>query len=121
VQRELTTRLGGAFESVEELMHAVLDISRLDSQRIEFHRRLGHRRVFDRQPLEQLVQRHRAAGLRLSFVPTSAVVDSGSTFLRRLAQKLVSNALKYTEGGGGGGGVRRGGKRGGAARADGAV
>ena len=38
LQSELTGRLGGAFESVEQLMHAVLDISRLDSQRIEFHR-----------------------------------------------------------------------------------
>src|SRR5690606_15678660 len=35
-QAELTDRLSGAFESVEQLMHAVLDISRLDSQRIEF-------------------------------------------------------------------------------------
>ena len=38
LQAELANRLSGAFESVEELMHAVLDISRLDSQRIEFHR-----------------------------------------------------------------------------------
>ena len=38
-QSELTQRLSGAFESVEELMHAVLDIARLDSQRIEFQRK----------------------------------------------------------------------------------
>jgi signal transduction histidine kinase len=38
LQTELTDRLGSAFESVEQLMHAVLDISRLDSQRIEFNR-----------------------------------------------------------------------------------
>ena len=31
-QRELTQRLSDAFESVEQLMNAVLDISRLDSQ-----------------------------------------------------------------------------------------
>ena len=38
-QSELALRLSGAFESVEELMHAVLDISRLDSERIEFQRK----------------------------------------------------------------------------------
>ncbi|KGJ16997.1 hybrid sensor histidine kinase/response regulator [Paracoccus sanguinis] len=111
VQRELTTRLGGAFESVEELMHAVLDISRLDSQRIEFHRRpVALDELFQRLAVEYAPVAE-AAGLRLSFVPTSAVVDSDPTFLRRIAQNLVSNALKYTEAGGVVVGVRRRGKR----------
>ncbi len=98
-QTELTGRLAGAFESVEELMHAVLDISRLDSQRIEFHRkpvRLGdlfRRLAVEYAPVAQ------AKGLRLDFVPTSAVVDSDPVFLRRIAQNLVSNAIKYTESG----------------------
>lgn len=111
VQRELTTRLAGAFESVEELMHAVLDISRLDSQRIEFHRRpVALDELFQRLAIEYAPVAE-AAGLRLSFVPTSAVVDSDPTFLRRIAQNLVSNALKYTEAGGVVVGVRRRGKR----------
>lgn len=111
VQRELTTRLAGAFESVEELMHAVLDISRLDSQRIEFHRRpVALDELFQRLAIEYAPVAE-AAGLRPSFVPTSAVVDSDPTFLRRIAQNLVSNALKYTEAGGVVVGVRRRGKR----------
>lgn len=111
VQRELTTRLAGAFESVEELMHAVLDISRLDSQRIEFHRRpVALDELFQRLAIEYAPVAE-AAGLRLSFVPTSAVVDSDPTFLRRIARNLVSNALKYTEAGGVVVGVRRRGKR----------
>ncbi len=98
-QGDLVKRLATAFESVEELMHAVLDIARLDSQRIEFNRRVV--------PLEKLfVQlgdefQHQAAarGLRLRFMPTSLAVDSDPTFLRRIVQNLVSNSIKYTEAG----------------------
>lgn len=97
LQRELTTRLAGAFESVEELMHAVLDISRLDSHRIEFNRKpvvLGS--LFKRLAIEYAPMAE-AKGLELVFVRTSAVVDSDPVFLRRIAQNLVSNAIKYTE------------------------
>lgn len=106
-QHELTERLSGAFELVEQLMHAVLDISRLDSQRIEFHRQpvpLGD--LFGRLATE-FAPLAEARGLRLSFVPTNAVVDSDPVFLRRIAQNLVSNAIKYTVRGGVVVGVRR--------------
>lgn len=111
LQRELTDRLSGAFDSVEELMHAVLDISRLDSQRIEFQKKpvdLGdmlRRLAIEYAPMAE------AKGLRLSFVPTSAVVESDPTFLRRVAQNLVSNAIKYTDCGGVLIGVRKRGER----------
>lgn len=111
LQRELTGRLSGAFDSVEELMHAVLDISRLDSQRIEFQRKpvdLGD--MFRRLAIEYAPMAE-AKGLRLSFAPTSALVESDPTFLRRIAQNLVSNAIKYTDRGGVLVGVRRRGER----------
>ncbi|WP_313351860.1 hybrid sensor histidine kinase/response regulator [Paracoccus sp. (in: a-proteobacteria)] len=111
LQQELTGRLSGAFESVEELMHAVLDISRLDSQRIEFQRKhvdLGD--MFRRLAVEYAPMAE-AKGLRLEFVPTSAVVESDPTFLRRIAQNLVSNAIKYTDRGGVLIGVRKRGER----------
>lgn len=99
-QRELTGRLSGAFESVEELMHAVLDISRLDSARIEFHRQPMHLgQLFNRLAIEYAPLAE-AKGLRLSFVHTDAVVESDPVFLRRIAQNLVSNAIKYTYQGG---------------------
>lgn len=107
VQKELANRLSGAFESVDELMHAVLDISRLDSQRIEFHRKPVDLDGLLRRLVEQYAPMAAARGLRLRFVPTSAVVDSDPTFLRRIAQNLVSNAIKYTERGGVVVGVRR--------------
>ncbi|RDW12553.1 ATP-binding response regulator [Paracoccus thiocyanatus] len=111
LQRELTGRLTGAFESVEELMHAVLDISRLDSQRIEFQRKpvdLGD--LFRRLAVEYAPMAE-AKGLRLSFAPTTVLVESDPTFLRRIAQNLVSNAIKYTDRGGVLVGVRQRGER----------
>lgn len=111
LQTELAGRLAGAFESVEELMHAVLDISRLDSQRIEFQRKpvdLGE--LFRRLAVEYAPMAE-AKGLRLSFAPTSALVESDPTFLRRIAQNLVSNAIKYTDRGGVLVGVRKRGGR----------
>ncbi|SMO73156.1 ATP-binding response regulator [Paracoccus laeviglucosivorans] len=111
LQTELADRLAGAFESVEELMHAVLDISRLDSQRIEFQRKpvdLGD--LFRRLAIEYAPMAE-AKGLKLAFAPTSAVVESDPTFLRRIAQNLVSNAIKYTDQGGVLIGVRKRGGR----------
>ncbi len=110
-QAELVKRLGNAFESVDELMHAVLDISRLDSQRIEFNRKPV--------PLNALFQRLRdefepqatARGLKLRFAETSLVVESDPVFLRRIAQNLLSNAIKYTERGGVLVGARKRGQR----------
>lgn len=110
-QSELAGRLAGAFESVEELMHAVLDISRLDSQRIEFQRKpvdLGD--MFRRLAVEYAPMAE-AKGLRLSFAPTTAIVESDPTFLRRIAQNLASNAIKYTDRGGVLVGVRKRGGR----------
>lgn len=106
-QKELTERLSGAFESVEQLMHAVLDISRLDSQRIEFHRQPVPLGELFRRLAAEFAPMAEAKGLRLSFAPTDAVVESDPVFLRRIAQNLVSNAIKYTNRGGVVVGVRR--------------
>ena len=111
LQRELTGRLSGAFESVEELMHAVLDISRLDSQRIEFQKKPVDLGDMLRRLAVEYAPMAEAKGLRLSFVPTSAVVESDPTFLRRIAQNLISNAIKYTDQGGVLVGVRKRGGR----------
>ncbi|MDS9466990.1 hybrid sensor histidine kinase/response regulator [Paracoccus sp. MBLB3053] len=111
LQAELAQRLSGAFESVEELMHAVLDISRLDSQRIEFQRKPVDLGELFRRLAAEYTPMAEAKGLALRFAPTSAVVESDPTFLRRIAQNLVSNAIKYTDAGGVLVGVRKRGGR----------
>nr|WP_111299041.1 hybrid sensor histidine kinase/response regulator [Paracoccus saliphilus] len=106
-QKELTNRLGSAFESVEQLMHAVLDISRLDSQRIEFNRQPVALDELFRRLSAEFAPMAEAKELRLTFMPTGAVVESDPVFLRRIAQNLVSNAIKYTQRGGVAVGARR--------------
>ncbi|MFN3525966.1 MAG: hybrid sensor histidine kinase/response regulator [Paracoccus sp. (in: a-proteobacteria)] len=106
-QTELTDRLSSAFESVEQLMHAVLDISRLDSQRIEFNRQPVPLGDLFRRLSAEFAPMAEAKGLRLRFMPTQAVVESDPVFLRRIAQNLVSNAIKYTNRGGVAVGARR--------------
>ncbi|MDH2328896.1 ATP-binding protein [Cereibacter sp. SYSU M97828] len=94
-QRDLVARINANFESAEELIRALLEIARLDSRKLEVNPapvslwRLFQRLSIDMQGL--------AAGLDLRFVRSSAVVMSDPVYLRRIAQNLISNALKYTE------------------------
>ena len=67
MQRELSGRLTSALLSVEELMQAVLEISRLDSQRIEFSRQpVTLSALFARLGREHAPQAA-AKGLKLEF------------------------------------------------------
>ena len=85
-----------ALESVEHLMDALVDISRLDSGRTEVH--VGNVSLgrLMRQLGDELAPEARAKGLRLRVVPSSAIVASDPTYLRRVLQNLLSNAVRYT-------------------------
>ncbi|MEI4485049.1 hybrid sensor histidine kinase/response regulator [Frigidibacter sp. MR17.14] len=94
---DLVTRIGENFDSAEELIRMLLEIARLDSQRLEIHPapvalgRLFQRLAGDMGPQAQHID--------LRFVPSSETVISDPVLLRRIAQNLVSNALKYTRSG----------------------
>lgn len=96
LQADLVSRIGTAFDSTEELIRALLEISRLDSVRLDIStERVSLGRLFQRL----MVDFHgdaAARGLELRFVNSSATVMSNPVFLRRIAQNLVSNAIKYT-------------------------
>ena len=88
-----------ALESVETILGAVLDISRLDAGALKpsvtvfrldaLLRQIGT----DFQPLA------RAKGLELVIVPSTLVVETDRNLFRRLVQNLVSNGIKYTRSG----------------------
>ncbi|WP_456387805.1 PAS-domain containing protein [Profundibacter sp.] len=99
---ELLDRLAkasNALLSMENILGALLDISKLDSGKVAVH-------ISD-VPLELLLQQlcdefspiASQKGLKLVFVPTRVVVKSDATFLRRIVQNLISNAIRYTESG----------------------
>jgi CheY-like chemotaxis protein/anti-sigma regulatory factor (Ser/Thr protein kinase) len=92
-------RVRSAFDGVESILGALLDISRLDSGNATISlttiplgsllRRLGH----------EFREIARQKGLDLRLVPTSAVVRSDASYLRRIVQTLLANAVRYTRSG----------------------
>ena len=98
VQADLVARVTASFESAEELLRALLDIARLDSQAFEANPgpvaigRLFQRLAIDLQPLAA------ARGIDLRFVMSSSAVLSDPVLLRQIAQNLILNALKYSTG-----------------------
>ncbi|WP_333827096.1 hybrid sensor histidine kinase/response regulator [Pararhodobacter sp.] len=89
-----------ALESVETILDALLDISRLESGRLSVS--IGP--VALGPMLERLGSEFApvaaAKGLRLHIRPTDRVVLSDATYLRRILQNLIANALRYTDRGG---------------------
>ena len=97
--RELVRNIEASLESVEEIIGAVLDISRLDTGAMKpelsvfrLDDLLDQMRV-DFEPMAK------DKGLELRFVTSSLSVRSDRRLLRRVVQNLVSNAIKYTSSG----------------------
>ncbi|WP_424930963.1 PAS-domain containing protein [Amaricoccus macauensis] len=96
---ETVSRVQSAFESVEGILSALLDISRLDSGSAA----LKVTSVPLAQVLSQLGQEFgeiaRLKGLDLRVVGSRAVVRSDAAYLRRVVQNLLANAVRYTDAG----------------------
>ncbi len=93
---EIVRNLDGSLESVEEILTALLDISRLDAGAMKAEFSVFRiQELFDqlRIEFEPLARKN---DLKLTFVPCSLSIRSDRRLLRRLFQNLVSNAIKYT-------------------------
>jgi Na+/proline symporter/signal transduction histidine kinase len=95
-RKNLARNVDVSLEAVEEIIGALLDISRLDAG--------ATRPEISDVPVADLMRTleiefagvARAKGLKLIFVPTRLVVRTDRRLMRRLLQNLISNALKYT-------------------------
>jgi CheY-like chemotaxis protein/two-component sensor histidine kinase len=95
-ESDLVQNIDSALESVETILGAVLDISRLDTGSMKAR--------MTSVPLNELLKRietdfapmAQEKNLDLVVMPTSLTVRSDPNLLRRLIQNLVSNAIKYT-------------------------
>ncbi|MCG8561491.1 MAG: hybrid sensor histidine kinase/response regulator [Hyphomicrobiales bacterium] len=95
--RRLARNIDMSLEAVEEILNALLDISRLDTGAMK-----PEISVF---PVNDLLQQlalefeplATERGLEFSVLPSSLHVRSDRRLLRRVLQNLVSNAIKYTE------------------------
>lgn len=89
-----------ALGSVEAMLGALLDISRLDSGKAEMKIETVDLGALLAQMAEEFAPFARARGLRLSIRPCRAAVLSDAAHLRRILQNLIANALRYTQRGG---------------------
>jgi len=95
----LAENVNASLDAVEEILTALLDISRLDTGAMKAQ--------FSSFRIEEILiqlQREfepvaREKGLQLHFIISSQTIHSDRRLLRRLLQNLVSNAIKYTPSG----------------------
>ncbi len=96
----LAERIDASFRAAEDLLDALLDVSRLDAG--SYHPEIGGfalSELFDSlQGQFAVVAEQR--GLRLRVVRTTLAVRSDPQLLRRIVQNFLSNALRYTATGG---------------------
>ncbi|ANV99302.1 PAS domain-containing hybrid sensor histidine kinase/response regulator [Bradyrhizobium icense] len=92
----LVENIDDSLEAIEEILGALLDISRLDAGAMTTS--ISSFKMADlMRSLEiEFAPIARAKGLELTFVPCSLPVQSDRSLLRRLLQNFISNAIKYT-------------------------
>lgn len=98
-EAKLAWSVDASLSAVEEIFSALIDISRMDSGRLEA-------KVSDfpiNEILDQLRVEYEALakerGLKLTVLRSTQWVSSDRKLLRRMVQNLLSNAIKYTDSG----------------------
>ncbi|KIT14740.1 hybrid sensor histidine kinase/response regulator [Jannaschia aquimarina] len=87
-----------ALASVETIIEALLDISKLDSGRVNVTvKSTPLTAIFESLALE-MTPLAAARGIDLRFVPCTLRVKSDPVLLRRMVQNLVANAIRHTDG-----------------------
>jgi Na+/proline symporter/signal transduction histidine kinase len=96
-ESRLVENIDDSLEAIEEILGALLDISRLDAGAMTPS--ISSFKMADlMRSLEiEFAPAARAKGLKLTFVPCSLPVESDRLLLRRLLQNFISNAIKYTQ------------------------
>ncbi|SOC46192.1 Na+/proline symporter [Rhizobium subbaraonis] len=95
----LVRNIDSSLESVETILGAVLDISRLDTGAMKPRMQAVRLDELFKRIETDFAPMARAKDLSLKVVSTSLAVRSDPNLLRRLVQNLVSNAIKYTNSG----------------------
>ncbi|MCG6904059.1 MAG: PAS-domain containing protein [Rhodobacter sp.] len=108
--REIIAKTETALQGVEQIIEALLDISKLDAGKAVFQvQPLRLSKIFD--PLRnELSPTAAAKGIRLTMLHSDLIVKSDPGYLRRIVQNLLSNAIRYTDKGRVLVGVRRNGQ-----------
>jgi len=107
LERAAGTELGGlahsieaSLNAVEEIMSALLDMSRIDSGALKPQPAPFRLRDLSQKIAVEFAPAAREKSIRLTLVDSSAVAHADRTMVARIVQNLVSNAIKYTRPGG---------------------
>jgi signal transduction histidine kinase/CheY-like chemotaxis protein len=95
--KEVVSRLNRSFTSIESLLQALLDISRLDSSGAEFNITSFNLGTPLQGLAEDLAPLATEKGIDLRIVPSTRWITSDQRYLMRCVQNLVVNAIQYTE------------------------
>lgn len=104
---EAATSIESSLESVDAILGAVLDISRLDAGAMKPSASVFRLGGLLRQIETDFMPLAAEKKIELRIVASNVMVNTDRALLRRLIQNLVSNAIKYTRSGGVVVGVRR--------------
>lgn len=85
-----------ALVSVEGILGALLDISRLEAGGAAMDVSPVQLSMLLRQLTDEFAPLAARKGLRLDILPCALTVSSDPTYLRRILQNLISNAIRYT-------------------------
>lgn len=95
--RSTLEKAQNALLSVEGILGALLDISRLESGRVAVDMAPVALGPMFRALADEFTPIAALKGIELVIRPTEAVVISDRAYLRRILQNLISNAIRYTE------------------------
>lgn len=96
---DLAENIDASLDAVEEILTALLEISRLDGGALKPEITAFRIDELMRQLQREFEPSAEAKGLKLVFIATNLTLRSDRRLLRRLLQNLVSNAIKYTPSG----------------------
>ena len=97
---DLANSIEASLTAVEDIMSALLDISRIDSGALRPASTAFSARDLLKKIEVEFGPLARERSITLQIVPTSAVVTADRMLVGRILQNLVSNAIKYTKPGG---------------------
>ncbi|MEM6339574.1 MAG: PAS-domain containing protein [Pseudomonadota bacterium] len=96
---DIVEKAESALSSAEEIIEALLDISKLDAGKAIFNIKPVRLEAILRPLRTELEPLAAAKGLDLRVIASDLVVHSDPGYLRRIVQNLISNAIRYTDNG----------------------